>query len=273
MFWAAVLAIGWGIYTYFGYPEPLGMLIDGSSTNGIPSYLIVLQVSLSLATFLATGRLPVVSTLFTFAVAFFGNGRGSLVIAAAIILATLTLNALVAHRYNPRLRLVPLGGLLLALLAMMLWGGDLLDLVYGHTKLSVGLVDSNRLEILEQYMRKIDAFTLLFGADYAGTVIEYEYLGNPHIAYIRTHSFFGLPLTLLALISPSLVLLARKVTTAKLVFFVFIGLAALRAASEPLFFPTLLDFFYFSWFLMYLRHAEPARQSSAVALREALRHA
>lgn len=273
MYWAAVLAISWGLYTYLGYPEPLGMLIEGSSTNGIPAYLIVLQVSLSLATFLATGRLPVVSTLFTFAVAFIGNGRGSLVIAAAIILATLMLNAFVAQRYKPGLRIVALVSLLLAVFAMMLWGGDLLDIVYGHTKLSVGLVDSNRLEILEQYMRKIDGFTLLFGADYAGTVIEYEYLGNPHIAYIRTHSFFGLPLTLLALISPCLVLLARKVRTAKLVFFVFIGLAALRASSEPLFFPTLLDFFYFSWFLMYLKHAEPARQSPAVVLREAPRHA
>ena len=37
-----------------------------------------------------------------------------------------------------------------------------------------------------------------------------------------------------------------------------IGVAALRASSEPVFFPTLLDFFYFSWFLMYLKHARPS---------------
>jgi hypothetical protein len=127
-------------------------------------------------------------------------------------------------------------------------------------------VDTNRLEIWDHYTRKIDGFTFLFGADYAGTVIEYEYRGNPHIAYIRTHSFFGLPLTLLALVSPGFVLLARKALAAKLVFFVFIGVAALRASSEPVFFPTLLDFFYFSWFLMYLKHAQPsAARPAAVA--------
>jgi hypothetical protein len=99
----------------------------------------------------------------------------------------------------------------------------------------------------------------LFGADYSGTVIEYEYFGNPHIAYIRTHSLFGFPLTLLVLLSPGFLLLARKALADKMVFFVFIGVVAFRALSEPLFFPTLLDFFYFSWFLMYLKQARPSR--------------
>ena len=257
MYWAAVAAIAWVLYTYWGYPEPFGMVIEGSSTNGIPAYLIVLQVSLSLATYLVHGRLPVLSTLFTFAVAFFGNGRGSLVVAAIIITATLTLNVIVAGRDKPQWRLAFLLGLVLVAFGMVIWGEELLELVTTYTKLSVGLVDTNRLEIWDHYTRKIDGFTFLFGADYAGTVIEYEYRGNPHIAYIRTHSFFGLPLTLLALVSPAFVLLARKALGAKLVFFVFIGVAALRASSEPVFFPTLLDFFYFSWFLMYLKHARP----------------
>jgi hypothetical protein len=265
MYWAAVAAIAWVLYTYWGYPEPFGMVIEGSSTNGIPAYLIVLQVSLSLTTYLVHGRLPMLSTLFTFGVAFFGNGRGSLVVAGIIITATLTLNVIVTGRDNPKLRLAFLLVLVLVALVMVIWGEELLELVTVYTKLSVGLVDTNRLEIWDHYSRKIDGFTFLFGADYAGTVIEYEYRGNPHIAYIRTHSFFGLPLTLLALVSPGLVLLARKALGAKLVFFVFIGVAALRASSEPVFFPTLLDFFYFSWFLMYLKHAQPSA-TRAVAL-------
>jgi hypothetical protein len=259
MYWAAVAAIAWVLYTYWGNVEPLGMVIEGSSTNAIPAYLIVIQVSLSLATYLVHGRLPVLSTLFTFAVAFLGNGRGSLVVAAVIVAATLTLNAIVVGRAKPRSRLAFMLPLMLATLGIMIWGEELLELVSNYTKLSVGLVDTNRLEIWDHYSRKIDGFTFLFGADYAGTVIEYEYRGNPHIAYIRTHSFFGLPLTLLALLSPGIVLLARKALADKIVFFVFIGVAALRASSEPVFFPTLLDFFYFSWFLMYLKQARPSR--------------
>jgi hypothetical protein len=267
MYWAAIVAISWVLYTFWGFPEPLGMVIEGSSTNGIPAYLIVLQVSLSLVTYLAHGRLPFVSTLFTFAVAFFGNGRGSLVVAAILIAATLVLNAIVVGRDKPQWRLAFRLGFVVVVFGIAIWGQELLELVTAYTKLSVGLVDTNRLEIWDQYARKIDGFTLIFGADYAGTVIEYEYRGNPHITYIRTHSFFGLPLTLLALASPFFVLLARKALSAKLVFFVFIGAAALRAFSEPLFFPTLLDVFYFSWFLMYFRHARSDLERSATSQR------
>lgn len=259
MYWASVVAIAWVLYTYWGYPEPFGMVIEGSSTNGIPAYLIVLQVSLSLTIYLIHGRLPVLSTIFTFAVAFFGNGRGSLVVAALIIVVTLVLNVALVGRQKSKLRWFFWLILMVVTFIWVIWGAELLELVSAYTKLSVGLVDDNRLEIWEHYSRKIDGFTLFFGADYSGTVIEYQYSGNPHITYIRTHSLFGLPLTLLAMVSPALVLLARKTLAPKLVFFVFISLAALRATSEPIFFPTLLDFFYFTWFFMYVKHAVPQR--------------
>lgn len=255
MYALAIAGIAWVLYTWWGYPEPFGMVIEGSSTNGIPAYLIVLQISLSLCTYLATGRLPLLTPVLTFAVAFFGNGRGSLVVAGLMIALTLLLNVLAPGRGARSNRLLFATAFAAAAWGLMLYGEDLLDLVTSYTKLSVGLVDTNRLEIWDHYSDKIDGLTLLLGADYAGTVIEYEYLGNPHIAYIRTHSFFGLPLTLLALCSPLLVLLFRKAWSARIVFLSFIGLAALRAASEPLFFPTLLDFFYFLWFQLYLRHA------------------
>lgn len=261
LFWLSVAGIGWVLYTYWGYPEPFGMVIEGSSTNGIPAYLIVLQISLSLVSYLAYGRLPILSTFVTFAVAFFGNGRGSLVIAAFIIAATLFLNLFVAKRTHSS-RIIRIFFWMLfgtILFVGFVWGADLFDLLVAYTKLSVGLVDGNRLEIWTQYSQKLNAFTLLFGADYIGTVIDYEYFGNPHIAFIRTHSLFGLPLTLIALTSPLFVFFAKKTLEPKLVFFIFISAGALRATSEPLFFPTLLDFFYFMWFFIYLRHTDSSR--------------
>ena len=258
IYWAAVSGIAWVLYTYWGYKEPFGMIIEGSSTNGIPAYLIVLQIALSLCTYAATGRLPVLTPLITGAVAFYGAGRGSLVVAGLIIGISFLLNLMpTAGPVRPGRwvwRIGFLAGFALLTVFLALYGDEFLDLVTRYTKLSVGLVDTNRLEIWDQYSAQLNPYTLLFGADYAGTVIDYEYRGNPHIAYIRTHSFFGLPATLLAMLSPLLVLFVRKSLTAKLVFFSFISLAALRAASEPIFFPTLLDFFYFLYFFVYFNH-------------------
>ena len=149
------------------------------------------------------------------------------------------------------------------LVAGVFLGAGLVEFVTVHTKLSVGLLDTNRLEILEQYWKKIDAASLFLGADYSGTVIEEVYGGNPHIGFIRTHSMFGLPMTVLSLISPVLILVGRKRRPDKIVFFVFVSLGLLRSASEPLFFPTLLDLFYFQWFLIYLKHAQPRERRPA----------
>jgi hypothetical protein len=255
VFVAALLLISVALYIYWGEPEPFGMVIEGSSTNAIPSYLIIIQIGLSLAFFLVRQRLPVWPTLATFAVAFFGNGRGSLVVAGLMILVTLGVNLFAFGRATRWQRFAFVLCMLLLSVVMLQHGEELFELLTAYTKLSVGLVDANRLEIWEQYAAKIDPVSLFVGADYAGTVIESEYDGNPHIAYIRTHAFFGLPLTALALLSPVVVLFVRRAWSHRAVFFGFVGLAALRAASEPLLFPTLLDFFYFSFFFMLLYHA------------------
>ena len=272
IYWASVVAIAAILYTYWGFPEPFGMVIEGSSTNGIPAYLIVLQIGLSLCTYAATARLPVLTPFITGAVAFYGNGRGSLVVAGLIIAVTFVLNLMPSGGRPSRLswRLFFVLAAAAAGVALALYGDEFLELVTRYTKLSVGLVDTNRLEIWDHYAARINPYTFFMGADYAGTVIDYQYRGNPHIAYIRTHSFFGLAVTLLAMLSPLLVLFVRKTLSAKLVFFSLIGLAALRATSEPIFFPTLLDLFYFSYFFIYLHHvpapaAVPMRASTESA--------
>ena len=257
VFWASAVAIATILYFYWDDPAPFGRVIEGSSTNGIPSYLIVVQVGLSLAHYLVHRRLPVVSPLFTATVAFFGSGRGSLVVAALLLAGTLLLNLLPAGEVGGRRwRRYYSIAVLLVLIAVAAYGEEIYELISTYTKLSAGLLDTNRLEIWEQYRDKIDAFHFLFGADYRGTIIETEYNNNPHISYIRTHSFFGLPITALAMVSPLIILLGmKKLFSARLVFLYFIGLAALRAYSEPIFFPTILDFFYFTYFLIFFNHA------------------
>jgi len=262
----SVIGIAWALYVYWDLPEPLGEVIEGSSTNGIPSYLILVQVGLSLSSYLVLRRLPLLSPLLTMAVAFFGYGRGSLVVAALILFLSIVFD-LSLLKFAGRVRRYALPLLVLVALAALAWHADeLTELLLDYTKLGIGLVDVNRLEIWDQYVDKIDAWTFFFGADYSGTVIETERAGNPHISYIRTHALFGLPATLLALASPLAVFLSSKTWTAKLVFAGFLAAAALRAASEPILFPTLLDLFYFSYLFLFFRYAphRPARRRIAL---------
>lgn len=261
----AIFAISAILYSFWGHPEPFGEVIEGSSTNGIPSYLIVIQIGLSLSNYLLYKRLPIISPLLTGVVAFFGNGRGSLVVAGLIIAASLFINAVLASQKSNKVLFKYVLLLTALLLPVILNFEELADLLFSYTKLSVGLDDENRIGILSAYLGKINFFTALFGADYSNTVIEYKMLGNPHIAYIRTHSFYGLPLTLMALLSPVFVFFSNKTKTDKCVFSLFISFAALRATSEPIFFPTLLDFFYFINFFLFYRYASdrnlaPARE-------------
>ena len=255
----SLLGIAWALYVYWDVPEPLGEVIEGSSTNGIPAYLIVVQIGLSLSTYLVTRRLPVISPMLTVAVAFFGYGRGSLVVGALLVVLSLAFN-LWQLRSAPGVRRYALPLFVVVLVVVVAWNSeDLVELLFDYTKLGVGLVDVNRLEIWEQYVDKIDVWSLLVGADFSGTVIETARAGNPHISYIRTHAYFGLPATLLALLSPLAVFLSGKSWKSKLVFASFLGAAALRAASEPILFPTLLDLFYFSYLFLFFRYAPAGR--------------
>jgi hypothetical protein len=252
----SIIAIGLILYKYWGYPEPFGMVIEGSSTNGIPSYLIVIQIGLSLSSFVTKRSLPIISTFLTGTVAFYGNGRGSLVVAGIIILFTLISNLYLFGESDRKKQLIYLVVFVFAIVSIIPDVEYLIDSLFVYTKLSVGLDDQNRIEILEEYMGKIDFYTFFFGASYEGTVIEYKMAGNPHISYIRTHSFFGLPLTIIAAVSPLFVLFYTKKFADKFVFIVFIALAAFRAASEPILFPTLLDYFYFTFFFLFYKYAK-----------------
>ncbi len=257
----AIVSIAIILYVYWGQPEPFGQVIEGSSTNGIPTYLIVVQIGLILSNYVAWRQIPIISPILTGAVAFFGNGRGSLVVAGLIIIACILFNLALMRTLSRARQLIFVLFLMMIVIGIVWQGDELFDMLINYTKLSVGLEDSNRIEIFKQYVEKLNLWTFLTGADYTGTVIDYEYMGNPHIAYIRTHSFFGLPITLLALFSPLFVLFSSKSLGAKMVFLCFIALAALRAVSEPIFFPTLLDFFYFCYFFLFFRYAPDSRPS------------
>jgi hypothetical protein len=252
IYWVLASIVGGILLFYWGTPEPFGEVIQGSSTNGIPAYMIVIQLFLCVTTFVMTGRAPVLTPALTFVIAFFGNGRGSLVVGSLLVLGSLIINLFprsVSFKYRIALFVISI----VALFELSIHATDLYDYVSRFTKLSVGIEDRNRARILSDYLAQINPYTFFFGAEYEGTIIDIQYKGNPHISFIRTHSFFGIFALLMALLSPFVVLFSRGRWSLKLPIFFFVALAVVRAGSEPILFPTLLDVFYFAMIMIYFR--------------------
>lgn len=263
VFWIAVVAIVCELYLHWGAQEPLGDIIPGSSTNGIPSYLIALQVALAIAVVMEVEFLPVAPAIATFVIAMFGLGRGSIVVAALILTSTVTFNFFFGRgpwrsKLFRNLMSVWLSGSLV--IFGYLWQAGAIEWHVVETKLAVmGLSDPARSGMLSDYMNKLDGWSVLFGADYSGTSIESLYEGNPHNSYIRLHSYFGIIGLILVAFSPFALLAWSKCTRIKYAVFVLILLVLIRAATEPILFPTALDFLYFLYFFMFWKHG-PAKE-------------
>nr|WP_164092083.1 hypothetical protein [Pseudomonas chengduensis] len=253
-FWGVTLWLWW---LYRNSTEPLGEIIPGSSTNGIPSYFIVLQVAVSLAFLLCHSRLPILTPIATLFVAFLGLGRGSIVVALALLIASLAFNFLFFYGRSVLVRCALCSLLFLVLVISLVVGfyvlGGLLSVYIENSKFSSGLMDPYRALILSEYLDGLDFLGVLFGGSYEGTVIDLKYDGNPHIAFIRTHAFYGLPGLLLVLFSPFILFFSRRPLRFRVVGFSFLCLLLVRALTEPILFPTLLDFFYLYIFFIFFK--------------------
>ena len=88
------------------FMEPFSGLIEGSSTNGIPSYLIVIQAVYSILYYCINRRLPIVSSFFTLAVALIGIGRGSIYISVLIVIISVLFFFFILTFYKTFLKVV-----------------------------------------------------------------------------------------------------------------------------------------------------------------------
>ncbi|GAA4046844.1 hypothetical protein [Parerythrobacter jejuensis] len=260
LYFVLAALVGIVLYIYWGSPTPFAEVIEGSSTNGIPAYMIIVQTFLCVTTFVMHGRAPLVTPIITFLIAFYGSGRGSLVVGSLLVMGGLAFN-LFPRKVPFIYRLLLMAISIAAMAQLAIYAVELFDYVSRYTKLSVGISDRNREAIIASYLSKIDVFTFFIGADYSGTLIEFKHEGNPHIAYIRTHSFFGIFPTLMAALSPLIIFFARGPWSLKLPIGFYVGMAAVRAATEPVLFPTLLDVFFFLMILMFFRARDAAESS------------
>lgn len=268
-YWIFFLLLCYGLIIHWGDPEPLGAIFPWASTNGFPSYLIVLQIAYSLTYFLKCSRLPLLSSFMTVVIAVVGLGRGSMIVGVAILFVSLFINLMVVKSKNDRstaLRIFYISSGPLMYFAIFNFENitDTLNIWVEGSKFAGGVLDEHRARMLFDYINKLDALQFLFGASYSNTSIDQIYGGNPHNSYIRVHSFYGLFGLLVVLFPFVAVALSRRDISQRVVFILLIALALIRASSEPIFFPSTLDFFYVIYFLLFFRFSKklPAKAES-----------
>ena len=232
MFIFVSICLNWGSH------EPLSHIIPGSSQNGIPSYLLVVTISFLSLQYLLFDKMSMIPAFFVFWVSYLGEGRGSMVISILLLISVVGISFLPIKLKTvlvTALFSIPIGVYLL----------DFYSFIISGTKLSVGLEDSHRINILIDYLNSLDLWGTIVGKGYEGTIIESVYNNNPHVAYIRFHSFFGILALIFLLLFPFLLIL-KKITWKNIFLSWLIFLMMLRALSEPILFPTFLDVFFFS---------------------------
>lgn len=261
----SLLAAQSAVAVYLGFSGledfPLENMLPDSSSNGVTSYLVLLQANYCIVNFLLRRRSSVATSLITLGICIVGYGRGSLLAAGGIV----ALNLLFSVSLKSRKHAV-LGALLLLCVGVgvyVAFNEEIVTFIEINTKIGVGLEDEPRERIISDYLGKLDELSFLIGADYRGTTIDLDYFGNPHISYIRAHHIFGLPYLAVMLALPLVMLWQGHAVSVKVFCGLMLVLILFRAFTEPILFPTLFDLYYFAiCFALSRRVPIPALRSS-----------
>lgn len=223
---------------------PLTDIIPNSSANGVTSYMVLLQANYCIVNYAHMRRTSLLTALATLAICIVGFGRGSILSAAAIVVVGLACRFSLARR--GRANLVALAILITGAYLAVRYAEQIHIFVSVNTKIGSGLFDVHRYRMINEYLDKIDAVTLWTGASYAGTSIVSEYNNNPHNSFIRAHYIFGVPYLALLFAIPPYLIHAAHARSVKVYAACLWAVVMFRALTEPILFPTLLDFFFFA---------------------------
>jgi hypothetical protein len=236
---------------------PLEKLLQDTSSNGITAYLILLQATYSTFLFQLHRRASLITPIVTLAICVIGYGRGSILIASAIVVVNLL--ASIPWKNKTRTAWVLLLAGFMAAGVYVAYGEQIAEFVELSTKIGTGLVSEPRERMIAEYLGRIDARTLVTGANFHGTTIETEFHDNPHNSYIRAHHLFGLPYLLALVLFVGLAATGRLRGSVSIYSLCMLALVLLRATTEAILFGTPLDFFFFALCFMLSRQLPSAR--------------
>ena len=240
---------------------PLENILGGAaSSNVVTSFVVLIQSAYIAALFVDEKKAAWKTTLCTLLICLVGYGRGSIIAAIALVLIVFSLMLVMRTKKNwGFFFFARVAAVFIAILSLVYFSSDIVYLAQEKTKLGSGFVDESRLRMIFDYVHKIDGLSLIVGAGYEGTSIVNEFDGNPHNSLIRAHHLYGVfylaVLMLIAIFAAGGI--GRSVLLAAL-----LGVVVFRAFSEPIIFPTPLDFYYFIIIFLFMRKA--SAQSSCV---------
>lgn len=221
---------------------PLESMLPNSSSNGVTSYLVLLQAHYCILNYLINRRTCTVSALVTLGVCIVGYGRGSILAAALLLGVNVAFSAWMYRRRYPAIVVLMIAGFVGLSVTV---GDEVAAFLEVNTKIGAGFDDESRAEIIGEYLSRLDPASLIVGEDYRGTAIERNYNSNPHNSYIRAHHVFGLPYLLTVLVLPLFLFWGGHSSSVKAFCGAMLMIILLRAFTEPILFPTLFDLFYF----------------------------
>lgn len=239
---------------------PLDNMLPDSSSNGVTSYMVLLQANYCIVNYVLTRKTSLPTALMTLAICIVGYGRGSILAAAALVSLGVAARVWAGGYTRALLALViVMGG---AAAVAIEYGDVISEFVAANTKIGSGLYDAHRAGILTEYLEKLDGVSLWTGGSYEGTSIVTDYNSNPHNSYIRAHYIFGLPYLLLLFLIPIYLVNRAHERRVKAYAACVWAVALFRALTEPVLFPTLFDFYFFAGcFVM----SHGTRETEAVA--------
>ena len=254
-----IFSVFFGIFYHYDEPDPIGSIIPWASRNGITSYLIVIHIAYSLVFYLQKNTLPIFYTVLIFIISLYGLGRGSIIASLLLLFISLIINLLVTKKWSYRIIFF---SIIIILILFYFFNDNANYLIQNindgiqKTQFGQGMVDEGRAKIINDYINKLNIWNFLFGANFNNTSINIFFGGNPHNSFIRLHSFYGF-FGFLFLFIPIINLLFYETKfTVKFIFLLLIFVALFRSITEPIFFPTTLDYFYSFYFFFFFNHAK-----------------
>lgn len=254
-----IILVFLGIFYHYEEADPIGSIIPWASRNGITSYLIVIQIAYAMIFYFKKKELPIFTSLLIFIIAIYGLGRGSIIASLFLLIFCLIVNLVLTKH---RLYIVSFFLILSILLYFYFIDSNAniilenIDTGIQRTQFGQGVFDEGRANIINEYIGKLNIWNFIFGANYNNTSIIMYFGGNPHNSLIRLHSFYGL-FGIIFLLIPFLNLLVFNSNLRdKLIFIILIFIALFRSITEPIFFPTTLDFFFAFYFFLYFKNSK-----------------
>ena len=116
------------------------------------------------------------------------------------------------------------------------------DLIVTNTNLSAGL-KSDRYLIMQDYFNHLDLFGFFAGVDLSSVPMVEAFGGNPHSAFLRLHSFFGISFFILVFVSVVSVFLLLY--DGKYFLAIILGLYFFRAVFDIFYLFNLFDYLVF----------------------------